>query len=1468
MDPFQRLDADLLHQVLERCDVASILNVAQTCTYLKTATDNALLWLMLYERTQTAHPRAGVCEKLLSLISRPFGRDAIGWSVSVLNEATKTYREGKVVDFKTENIPSGFAMVSYFGVLYEDDETGTVQWETEERQQDRWYNAGKSRFIFKSKDEDGSGCRKKGASGGDGEDGEAQKETEDETDGDGDGVFPLWSLRETRETDWRALTKQTFTGAPRKLLLDVMQHKDEVLHVAFSDCGRFFSTCSRDRSVLVYSVESLLEYVRLASVVAGGGEEEINKVGRKERGLRLRSGLKASPGGSGEGREAGQRTESPSSRQLTHEHREEPCRPSYRIRNPQTFQRPNEEEEGYVSIRDTLISLRMENERAMKDQDRRQSEEEPEIEKWERLAQPVRMLELRGSHMGVPIRSRWRPDGRALIVCTESVREHAPVNSPAYAFVWDLDSDRVSFDFPAVPFDSYGSWIPSVSLPLPVPPSPPAPYPSSSSSSSSSFAPHARYQSPSQEEKRALENPPSSPSKSFSSSSSSTRPHPDRSVPKGATREDKGGLQELFRGGARLCGPSAFCDPAAAPAAASSAPPPDNPSSSFHKASYGVISTSALVFSAPEEGWRQTISEWGMDSQGGRTQPRTRKIVKPAGLGYLRSMEVSSEGSWAAFAGCSSVWHVDVVALVPLRNVNAVGGELPWERSEKFLEARRRSRELFRKQQRERERAEEPGQAAAGGGSEGLPAEGGESMETGEGAEEDQMSAGAVGKGLRADKKAAELFSFVEVEKGEEKEGWPKKRKGRRQAVDMVRLFLEVCKLSVFKRRQTLASLRKVLSDSASDLAMPSLSLEQTQREQGHTPTENREGASRLPRLSQSPSPSQNPSPASPQRGGGTVATPAPFEGGEVMVGDMFVRDEVVGRLPSCLWRHLHPTSGRDGSCEGAGGVNPLGTLGQRDIQTNRNGGAMGLLARAFLRRGGDTSSMMHPQTDVGPNPVMMRGPAEPMLTRHAARMQRSRETRGDAEIQNREGGEGITESRRRAQYFIQFLGGRRGRDSGEREEKEEEEESDDDDEADDAGYMETWSDGDAWRETVLLDAGMAVLSSRLSADNEFLLLNCRPFVSALPKRLRAVGRGAAAQYGRTEIQTHMVLQVWSMRTLERVACLTGHHAFTTASCPFSICPEESRPMHSRQPSLPTGESPEGSPSPVSSSRLRERERDVAGRDEKGEEKCGPSGAREGTETGSEETSKKGFKGQNANVRAGPMVMPEWEFAASGGEDKRVCVWDVRRQRLLSVLEKHEDVVNCVSWSKARPGLMVSVSDEGRLCVWGSEALSASLSALSDGSSSRSLTAEKEGEGGACSSSHPCPSSRGCVGREEEPLCAPPLQSPPFVKSHTPAYTIRSNCNIRRHVGRATTSVVRRGPTSSFDTIIPPRGVLPRRASQATPPRRASQAAPISSFVPHQTAPHLREGRQPPPTQGENGEGDRETGRGADDEVN
>ncbi|KAJ8971443.1 hypothetical protein NQ314_000700 [Rhamnusium bicolor] len=59
------------------------------------------------------------------------------------------------------------------------------------------------------------------------------------------------------------------------------------------------------------------------------------------------------------------------------------------------------------------------------------------------------------------------------------------------------------------------------------------------------------------------------------------------------------------------------------------------------------------------------------------------------------------------------------------------------------------------------------------------------------------------------------------------------------------------------------------------------------------------------------------------------------------------------------------------------------------------------------------------------------------------------------------------------------------------------------------------------------------------------------------------------------------------------------------------------------------------------------------------------------------------------------------DFVASGSEDNQVYIWHVRNEQPIATLQGHTRTVNCVAWNPVYSQMLVSVSDDCTIRVWG-----------------------------------------------------------------------------------------------------------------------------------------------------------------------
>ncbi|KAF5294909.1 hypothetical protein FQR65_LT10707 [Abscondita terminalis] len=59
------------------------------------------------------------------------------------------------------------------------------------------------------------------------------------------------------------------------------------------------------------------------------------------------------------------------------------------------------------------------------------------------------------------------------------------------------------------------------------------------------------------------------------------------------------------------------------------------------------------------------------------------------------------------------------------------------------------------------------------------------------------------------------------------------------------------------------------------------------------------------------------------------------------------------------------------------------------------------------------------------------------------------------------------------------------------------------------------------------------------------------------------------------------------------------------------------------------------------------------------------------------------------------------DFVASGSEDNQVYIWHIRNELPIATLPGHTRTVNCVAWNPVHSHMLVSVSDDCTIRVWG-----------------------------------------------------------------------------------------------------------------------------------------------------------------------
>ena len=66
--------------------------------------------------------------------------------------------------------------------------------------------------------------------------------------------------------------------------------------------------------------------------------------------------------------------------------------------------------------------------------------------------------------------------------------------------------------------------------------------------------------------------------------------------------------------------------------------------------------------------------------------------------------------------------------------------------------------------------------------------------------------------------------------------------------------------------------------------------------------------------------------------------------------------------------------------------------------------------------------------------------------------------------------------------------------------------------------------------------------------------------------------------------------------------------------------------------------------------------------------------------------------------------------------DNKVYIWHIKKERPIAILLGHSRTVNCVTWNPVRPEMLVSVSDDGTIRLWGPNTAARSCSSSSSSS--------------------------------------------------------------------------------------------------------------------------------------------------------
>lgn len=235
--------------------------VSQTCGVLRTEVADDFLWRQLYPTTFT-HAKDAIPVDVQSLVNRPYRRNSVGWSVSVLHLGTDTWLTGIVLEYRNE----------LFLVHYDLDDR--EEWERETMTGGAWFTAGKLRIRFLSPPGGVSEpslietkrSRPRAPSVAD------ELDTQLGTSVDSrqrrkrplNNPSPLASPRVCVTSNcaphspgshsWRCEAFRDRMMAPTRLLSELKAHTDEVLCVAFSTKGDRLASCSRDGSTRIFLV--------------------------------------------------------------------------------------------------------------------------------------------------------------------------------------------------------------------------------------------------------------------------------------------------------------------------------------------------------------------------------------------------------------------------------------------------------------------------------------------------------------------------------------------------------------------------------------------------------------------------------------------------------------------------------------------------------------------------------------------------------------------------------------------------------------------------------------------------------------------------------------------------------------------------------------------------------------------------------------------------------------------------------------------------------------------------------------------------------------------------------------------------------------------------------------------------------------------------------------------------------------
>ena len=223
------------------------------------------VWRRLYPATFT-RARDAIPVDVQNLVNRPYRRNSVGWSVSVLQDNSDTWLTGVVLDYRNEK----------FLVRYDVDDREA--WERETMTGGAWFVAGKLRIKFHSPPEEEhklllQSSRAPSASESENfsfpikseDEVRAKRKTSkrspirtcisDSSSSSSSGCTP----ESPGAHSWRCEAFRDRTMAPTKLLTELQVHADEVLCVSFSNKSNRLASCSRDGTTQIHDLREKKE---------------------------------------------------------------------------------------------------------------------------------------------------------------------------------------------------------------------------------------------------------------------------------------------------------------------------------------------------------------------------------------------------------------------------------------------------------------------------------------------------------------------------------------------------------------------------------------------------------------------------------------------------------------------------------------------------------------------------------------------------------------------------------------------------------------------------------------------------------------------------------------------------------------------------------------------------------------------------------------------------------------------------------------------------------------------------------------------------------------------------------------------------------------------------------------------------------------------------------------------------------